>query len=172
MTLGNLDLKLINLLQKDGRASYVELAKKLGVVEGTVRKRVRKLIKDDVIRITTLAKPAAMGYVILSVIGLQVQMSSLRSVANVLKEKPTVCYLAFVTGRYDLMCIVAARSPQELSHFIEKDISEIPGIMRTETFVNLDVIKGLWQGIDIIQLLNSPEKANKKGKVPTVTPSK
>jgi len=43
--LDEFDLKLIQALQKNGRASYVELAESLGVVEGTVRKRVNALQK-------------------------------------------------------------------------------------------------------------------------------
>jgi len=74
-------------------------------------------------------------------------MADLRSVAESLAQKPNVCYLAFVTGRYDLIAMVMTRSAVELSHFIEKEISSIPSILRTETFVNLDIIKGEWGGL-------------------------
>jgi len=43
---------------------------------------------------------------------------------------------------------------EELSDFIEKEISTIPGILRTKTFVNLDVIKGAWLGVDTTQLIS------------------
>ena len=75
--------------------------------------------------------------------GLQVQMSALRHVAQILDSKPNVQWLAFVTGRYDLMAIVIEKSTEDLSSFIEKEISAIPSIVRTETFVNLDIVKGL-----------------------------
>jgi len=45
-----------------------------------------------------------------------------------------------------LMAIIRTRSPEELSNFIEKEISTSPGILRTETFVNLDIIKEEWPG--------------------------
>ena len=80
-------------------------------------------------------------------------MADLRKVAEELVQKPNVCYLAFVTGRYDLIAIIMTQSPEELSHFIEKEISALPSILRTETFVNLDVIKGGWPGLDTIQLI-------------------
>jgi len=82
-------------------------------------------------------------------------MGDLRKVADSLAQKPNVCYLAFVTGRYDLIAIIVSRSPEELSRFIEKEISAIPSILRTETFVNLDVIKGQWPWIDTTQLISS-----------------
>jgi DNA-binding Lrp family transcriptional regulator len=80
-------------------------------------------------------------------------MDELRRVADKLTTNQRVCYLAFVTGRYDLMAIVMSRSPQELSHLIEKEISVISGVLRTETFVNLDIIKGAWGLLDAAQLI-------------------
>ncbi|MCX6013146.1 MAG: Lrp/AsnC family transcriptional regulator [Chloroflexi bacterium] len=155
MEVDDLDYQLIQILQKDGRESYVNIAKKLGVVEGTIRKRVKTLVNNKIIRIIALTNPQKLGYNVLSIMGLQVQMASLRTAASILADKPNVCYLAFVTGRYDLIAMVLTRSPQELSDFIEKEISSIPSVLRTETFVNLDVIKGAWQGIDLNQLIGS-----------------
>ena len=85
---------------------------------------------------------------------MQVKMVDLRKVANALVKKANVCHLAFVAGRYDVMALVVTRSHRELSDFIEKEISTIPSILRTETFVNLDVIKGAWSGTDITQLIS------------------
>jgi len=150
-----LDLKLIQELQKNGRKSYITLAKILGVVEGTIRKRVKDLLKKNIIRLVALPNVHHLGFNFISVMGLEVKMGDLRKVADSLAQKPNVCYLAFVTGRYDLIAIIVSRSPEELSRFIEKEISAIPSILRTETFVNLDVIKGQWPWIDTTQLISS-----------------
>jgi Lrp/AsnC family transcriptional regulator for asnA, asnC and gidA len=150
-----LDLKLMQELQKNGRGAYVALAKMLGVVEGTVRKRVKNLLSKNIIKIVAVPNPRALGYSFLSIMGLQVRMADLRKVADNLAQKPNVCYLAFVTGRYDLMAIIMTRSPEELSQFIEKEISALPSILRTETFVNLDIIKGGWPGLDATQLISN-----------------
>jgi hypothetical protein len=57
------------------------------------------------------------------------------------------------------------QSPEELSHSIEKEISAIPGILRTETFVNLDIVKGGWPGLDTTQLIaNLSITPSKKGR--------
>jgi DNA-binding Lrp family transcriptional regulator len=145
-----LDCELIKELQKDGRQTYIELGKKLGVVEGTVRKRVKALIDSDVIRVVAVPNLANLGYEFTCAMGLQVRMADLRKVAETLAKSPNVCHLAFVTGQYDLMARIVTRSPEELSHFIENEISAIPSVLRTETFVNLDIIKGEWSGIDNI----------------------
>ena len=49
--LDDLDSQLINLLQNDGRASNIELARKMGVSEWTIRRRFRNLVKEEVISI-------------------------------------------------------------------------------------------------------------------------
>lgn len=163
-----LDRKLIEELQKSGRQSYVDLAQILGVVEGTVRKRVKDLLDGNVMKIIAVPDPRQLGYNFMAIMGLQVRMADLRQVADNLARKPNVCYLAFVTGRYDLMAVIMTRSPEELSAFIEKEISAIPSILRTETFVNLDIIKGGWPVLDTTQLISNldvpaPRKAKSKG---------
>jgi DNA-binding Lrp family transcriptional regulator len=102
----------------------------------------------------------------MSFMALEVQLASLREIADNLAKKPNVCYLAFVTGRYDMIAVVMTRSPEELAHFIEKEISAIPSILRTETFVNLEILKGGWPMIDTTQLLSNvdfspPRKDNR-----------
>jgi Lrp/AsnC family transcriptional regulator for asnA, asnC and gidA len=161
-----LDRKLIQELQKSGRQSYVAIARTLGVVEGTVRKRVKDLLDRNIMKIVAAPNLRELGYNFISIMGLQVRMADLRKVAENLAQKPNVCYLAFVTGRYDLMAVIMTRSSEELSHFIEKEISAVPSILRTETFVNLDIIKGGWPGLDTTQLISnvdvSPPKAGRR----------
>lgn len=152
------DRKLIEELQQDGRESYTELAGKLGVTEGTVRKRIRNLVDRGIMKIVAVPNVSELGYKLMSVIGMQVTMVDLRKVADNLAKKANVCHLAFVAGRFDLMTLVVSRSHKELSDFIEKEISTIPGVTRTETFVNLDVIKGAWSGADTTQLITDLDR--------------
>jgi Lrp/AsnC family transcriptional regulator for asnA, asnC and gidA len=158
-----LDRRLIQELQKKGRRGYVDLAKMLGVVEGTVRKRVKNLQDRNIIKIVAVPNPRALGYNFLNIMGLQVRLADLRKVADELARKPNVCYLAFVTGRYDLMAIVMTQAPEQLANFIENEISALPSVLRTETFVNLDVIKGEWLGLDITQLISNFKVSPPKG---------
>ncbi|MFH0914701.1 MAG: hypothetical protein V1849_05400 [Chloroflexota bacterium] len=52
--------------------------------------------------------------------------------------------------------MIVTRTSQELAKFIEKEVSVIPGVIRTETFVNLDIIKGQWPAaLDIVQLIQN-----------------
>jgi len=153
--LDEFDIKLIKALQENGRASYVDLAESLGVVEGTIRKRIGDLQKSKMLKISAEPNLRALGYNFMSVVGMQVNMSELKKISAALSVKPNICYLAFVAGRYDLLSIIVSRSTEELALIIENDISTIPGIIRTETFINLDIVKGGLLKFDTTELINN-----------------
>jgi len=149
------DQKLVLELQKNGRRSYVDLAKTMGVTEGTVRKRIKNLMERDVLDIAAVPHLNKLGYNFIGIVGLQVQLSELRQVARQLAENPHVCYLVNVTGRYEFIAVVVARSSKEFADFMENVVSAIPSVLRTETFVTLNTYKGKEFGLDTVQLINS-----------------
>lgn len=154
--LDDLDQKIIQELQRNGRRTNTDLAKMLGVAESTIRKRIKDLLSKDIVRITAMPNPHQLGYGFISLMGLQVIIADLYPVAKMLAQKPNICYLSFVTGRYDLLAMIMCRSPEELSTFIREHISAIPSVLRTETFVNLEIIKSPWKDtMDIVELLES-----------------
>ena len=136
-----LDYKLIALLQKDGRASNIEIAKKMGVSEGTVRRRFRNLVRDEVIKVVAIPDPSKMGRGTTALVGLQVDPALVEPVAVQLAEIDEVQYAAVTTGAFDVFLWVALSSPEELASFLRGRLGSIPGIRRTETFVNLSIKK-------------------------------
>ena len=136
-----LDYQLINLLQTNGRASNIELASAIGVSEGTIRRRFRNLVRDDVIRVVAIADPAKLGRGTTALVGLQVDPSQVEPVANRLAELAEVQYAAITTGAYDVFLWVALPSPEQLAAFLRSKVGTVPGVRRTETFVNLSIKK-------------------------------
>ena len=59
--LDEIDGKLIELLQRNGRASNIELARQMGVSEGTIRRRFRNLVKEEVIRVVAIPDASKLG---------------------------------------------------------------------------------------------------------------
>lgn len=151
----DLNFELIRELQQDGRKDYVELAKQLGVSDGTMRKRTKRLVDKGVIKIVAVPNLSELGYSFISFVGLQVTMPKMREVADHLAQNPHVCFLSFVTGRFDLVAIIACRSSDEYAIVWENDISTIPGVMRTEASVALNIIKGSGSLLDTVALVNS-----------------
>ncbi len=138
-----LDRKLIYHLRRDGRSSNIELAKRTGVSEGTIRRRFRKLVDDGVILVAAVSDPAKVGLDTTAVVGLQVAPADVESVAEQLAQLEQVDYVAITTGAFDIIMLVALGSPADLAVFLQATVGAIAGVRRTETFINLSVKKHL-----------------------------
>lgn len=141
MPLDKLDKELIDLLQADGRASNIELARKTGVSEGTIRRRFRALVDEGIIRVAALPDPAKLGKATAALVGLQVDPAQVDPAAEQLAQLADVQYVSITTGAYDIFVWVAVASPEDLSAFLRARVGSIPGVRRTETFVNLAIKK-------------------------------
>ncbi|OGO21357.1 MAG: hypothetical protein A2144_03780 [Chloroflexi bacterium RBG_16_50_9] len=155
MVIDQVDKEIILELQKSGRRSYLELANFLHVSETTVRNRVKNLIEKGIITINAIPDLKKLGYGFVGIVALQVRLADLRDIADRLTKHPNVCYVANVTGRFDLMAIVVTRSSTEFADFMETVIAAIPNVLRTETFVNLHVYKGQVTGVDTGYLVDT-----------------
>ena len=78
----DINKQIILLLQQDGRESYTEMAERLGMVEGTIRRRLRQLKQKNIIRVTAAPNLAKLGYGFTSIMGMQLKMENLREVAE------------------------------------------------------------------------------------------
>lgn len=136
-----LDLQIIEILQNDGRASNARIAREVGVSEGTVRRRLRRLVNDDVIKIIAVPNLDKIGYSTAALIGLQTAPGTLDSVADAISNMREVHYVAITTGTFDLFAWVGMTSTEDLGVFLRTRMGIIPGVTRTETFVNLSIKK-------------------------------
>jgi Lrp/AsnC family transcriptional regulator, regulator for asnA, asnC and gidA len=143
------DLRLIQLLQKNGRLSHTDLGKELNVVEGTVRRRIKRLVDTGIVKISAVPNLEEIGYGFIAIVGLRVQLSDRRHVANFLASCEQVCFLTIVTGQYDLMAIVFTHNSAEYNQFVQNEVFELTGVMGWETYVSMDIIKGKWLMADI-----------------------
>ena len=136
-----LDTKIIALLQRDGRASNAGIAREVGVSEGTVRRRLKRLIQEEYIRVVALLDPAKMGYASEALVGIQVDPDKIDQVSDDIRTLDEVNWVAVTTGAYDVFAWATLHSPETLGIFLRTKIGTIPGVRRTETFVNLAVKK-------------------------------
>lgn len=158
MKLDKLDQNIMLALQKNGRLSYMELAKMMAVTEGTIRNRFTKLVNNGIMRITASPDIEKLGYGFMGIIGMQVHLADLHEVADQLAKNPNICYLVNVTGRYELLATVVTRSSKEFAHFMETVVSAIPNVLKTETFVALNIYKGSGSGMDLLQLIGNLDR--------------
>ncbi|MCX8126806.1 MAG: Lrp/AsnC family transcriptional regulator [Dehalococcoidia bacterium] len=137
-----LDEKLIQLLQKNGRQSSQSLARQLKVSPSTILRHIRQLIERKVMRIVGVVDPDKVGLLLAAMIGLDVEPGKLTTVINALVRHPDVKFVSPATGRFDVLLFALFRSNDELSRFVEKELAAIDGVKDSETFICLNVKKG------------------------------
>jgi Lrp/AsnC family transcriptional regulator for asnA, asnC and gidA len=136
-----LDRKTIGILQQDGRASNAKIARQLGVSEGTIRRRLKRLIMDEAIQVRALPEPSKLGYTTEAIVALQVDPGKIEDVAAALAKAPEAMNVSITTGAFDLFAWVALPAPEDLHNFLLGTIGNIPGVRHSETFVTMSVKK-------------------------------
>ena len=137
----DLDLKIIGILQKDGRMSNAKIARGSGVSEGTIRRRLKKLISSKTIQILALPEPSKLGYSTEAMIALQVDPGKIEEVASALSRSAETVNVSITTGAFDIFAWVATLTSEELHSFILNTVGGIDGVRRSETFVAMSVKK-------------------------------
>ena len=137
----DLDTKIIAILQEDGRASNAGIAREDGVSEGTVRRRLRRLVQEEYIRVVAMLDPGRMGYSSEALVGIQVDPDKVDTVADGLARLEEVSWVSVTTGAFDIFAWATLQSAEALGIFLRTKVGAIPGVRRTETFVNLSVKK-------------------------------
>ena len=140
-TLDCLDRNMVALVQQDGRMPSIEMARKLGVTEGTVRKRLERLIADGFVRVTAVADPGLFGYSVHTIIGIQTDPAAAPDVAANLAEMPEVLAVYLTSGSYDVLVEAALPSNEALLSFLSSHLGTVPGVRRSEAYHVLKVLK-------------------------------
>jgi Lrp/AsnC family transcriptional regulator for asnA, asnC and gidA len=132
--LDNTDRAIIALLNEDGRMKSAEIARRLkDVPSRTVSHRIDHLIERGIISVKAIVNPLALGYNVLADVYLEVEPGRVRAVADIVAAFPEVSYVACATGNSDVSISVRVRDNEELFNFVTDQLSEIPGVRRTQT---------------------------------------
>ena len=142
-----LDQQIIRVLQRNGRMSNVDIARELGVTEATIRKRLDRLLSEDIIHVTVYPDLTRVGLGTSALIALQVDLARVGQIAEQLANLSQVRSVNYTTGEYDLVLEAVLPSNQELFHFLTSDLAAISGIRKTSTFHILKRIKDEHQWI-------------------------
>lgn len=141
MTYQNLSVKILSLLQEDGRQSVRELADKLGVSATTIGKRLEQLETDGVLRgITADLDYEKLGYAYLAVTRLKVQGDAFNEVLAMLEKYPELNEIYEITGDYDILVIGHYRDRNEMNSII-KEIQRENAILETNTSIVLNTVR-------------------------------
>jgi Lrp/AsnC family transcriptional regulator for asnA, asnC and gidA len=140
VTLDEVSKGIIEQLQEDGRRSYAEIGKAVGLSEAAVRQRVQKLTDAGVMQVVAVTDPMQLGFYRQAMIGLRVTGDTTR-VADALGAIPAVDYVVLTAGSFDILAEVVCESDEDLIELLNHRIRAIPGVASTETFVYLKLQK-------------------------------
>ncbi|WP_309713968.1 Lrp/AsnC family transcriptional regulator [Pseudolysinimonas sp.] len=131
---------IIEQLQEDGRRSYAEIGKAVGLSEAAVRQRVQKLTDAGVMQVVAVTDPMQLGFYRQAMIGVRVTGDT-TSVAEALASIPAVDYVVLTAGSFDILAEVVCESDEDLIELLNHRIRAIDGVLSTETFVYLKLQK-------------------------------
>ena len=137
MKLDLTDKQIIQLLGADARMSNNQMAKAIGVTEGTVRNRIQKLIQNKIIKIAVINNINRMDNPAVAFVGLDVETRSKDSIAKSLSKMKEVRFVSTLIGRHDLMAFILAEDITKLSRVLYEDISSLPGVRFFESSIGL-----------------------------------
>lgn len=131
--LDSVDRQIIGFLQQDGRTPNVDIARQIGISEATVRKRLERLVSEDVIHITAVPNPAKVGYSTITFLTFDVDLAQLDRVTDQLARSPEVRAIYYTSGQSDLIVEAWFPSGDALMRFLTQRVASIPGIKGTAT---------------------------------------
>src|SRR6266446_4311796 len=140
-SIDEIDQRIIEALQLDGRRPFTKLAAELGISEASVRQRVANLINTHVMQIVAITNPVKLGFSLASMIGIRVSGDRLLEVAKEIAEFEEVIYLIICAGSFDLLAEVVCRDNDHLLSFLTEKLYKVQGVQQTETYMYLRVCK-------------------------------
>ncbi len=140
-----IDRSIVTALQANGRASNVELARRVDLAPSTTLERVRRLEERRVIKgYRAVLDPRALGYEVQAVVLIILdrhQAGPIDEFEARVCAVPEVTFCYHLTGRYDYMLHVVVRDIDHLRNLVTHGIAAIRGVEKQETFLVLSTVK-------------------------------
>ena len=134
---------IVELLQEDGRRSYSDIGRVVGLSEAAVRQRVQRLTESGVMQIVAVTDPMQLGFPRQAMIGIRVAGDT-RHVAEAIAAIDAVDYVVITVGSFDVLAEVVCEDDDDLLSLINDVIRPIDGVLSTETFIYAKLQKQLY----------------------------
>lgn len=139
--LDTVDRQIVSALREDGRMSFAQIAKRLGVSAGMVRQRYMQMVADEALQVVPVTNVTLLGYNMLAMIGVEVDGDRMLDIAREIASFEEVLYLVICTGTYDMLVEVRCRDTEHLLKFLTESLRSVKGVRSTETFTYLQIVK-------------------------------
>ena len=133
-----LDMRILSELTKDASISVPQLSKKLNMNASVLYSRIKRLVKRNLIeKFTVIVNEEMLGISVKATIGINRDPKLKEPIHSELVKIPEVRTLSEVTGRFDIIVNLNARTLEELHNVVIERIGKIEGVQNTETFVEM-----------------------------------
>lgn len=135
--LDDTDWKIVNNLRAENLTNSA-LAARLGLSEGAVRQRIKRLKDSEIIRVRALINPDSLARQQLATIAVNLRESRLlETKAREISKLDAVLSVSIMSGQYDLMVEILVDSNKGLVQFLTETLAQVDGISKTESFLML-----------------------------------
>ncbi|MEM4700309.1 MAG: Lrp/AsnC family transcriptional regulator [Candidatus Nezhaarchaeales archaeon] len=140
-SLDEVDLKILRLLQEDARTPLSRIARQLGVSEGTIHMRIKKLKSAGALKgFQAIVNPLSVGKAFTAITLIKADPAKHSEILERLKYMPDVYEVYDVTGEYDAVVKLRSESKEGLASIID-NIGKIAGVSATLTMIVLKTVK-------------------------------
>jgi Lrp/AsnC family leucine-responsive transcriptional regulator len=143
--LNRIDRNILRALQLDGRLSFAELARKVGLTTTPCIERVRRLERDGVITgFSALVNPGAVGAALVVFVQIRLSRTSQDNFAQfkaAATDLPEVqeCYL--VSGNFDYLIKARVADMAAYREFLGETLLGLPGVQASTSYVVMETVK-------------------------------
>lgn len=142
LQIDNLDRKILSILTKNARMPFLEVARECNVSGAAIHQRVQRLTNLGIISGSEfIVDPKKLGYNTCAYVGIYLDNAAMfNEVSEQLIKIPEITQCHYITGEYAMFLKVYAKDNDDLRRVLADRIQSIDGIMRSETFISLDVM--------------------------------
>ncbi|WP_336502458.1 Lrp/AsnC family transcriptional regulator [Microbacterium paraoxydans] len=133
-TLDAISKTIVEMLQEDGRRSYSEIGRIVGLSEAAVRQRVQRLTESGIMQIVAVTDPMQLGFHRQAMVGVKVAGDA-RGVAEAIAAIDEVDYVVITVGSFDVLVEAVCEDDDHLLALVNDRIRPIQGVVSTETFI-------------------------------------
>lgn len=135
-----LDKKILNILSKNARIPFKDVAVECGVSRAAIHQRVQHLIEEGVIMGSNFqVNPKSLGYSTCTYVGITLERGSMyKDVVEKMMHVPEIVECHFTTGPYTMLIKLYARDNEQLMELLNNRVQSIPGVVATETLISLE----------------------------------
>ncbi|MEZ5742513.1 MAG: Lrp/AsnC family transcriptional regulator [Sphingomonadaceae bacterium] len=139
--LDELDLQLIETLSSDARVSNRKIAAELGVTEGTVRGRIKRMQQEGLIAFTAITSFEMAESSRLAFISIQADVERVREIARQIADIAHINAVMVTMGEFNILAMTLFKELDMLVEIASDEILSLPGVHHVETSIAVKTLK-------------------------------